>query len=387
MTDVEGTVEPGFEKVRDAFADNFTHHDEVGAAFACHVSGELVVDVWAGVADQRTGAAWTANTLQLVFSTSKGLAAICAGMLVDRGQLELDQPVADHWPEFAQAGKQNVTVGELMSHQAGIPVVDAELTLEDILAIEPVVEALAAQRPAWEPGTAHGYHALTYGWLVGELVRRVDGRSLGAFLADEIAGPLGAEAWIGLPESQQGRVSRLEPAPPPTDPEMLAMMRELFGEGTLAHRALSMGGAFGMPGVGEEMAWNRPDVHRSEIPAANAITSARSLSAIYAATVAEVDGVRLLSGEVVDSMSAERVHGPDRVLSVTSRFGAGFMLHGEMAPLLGDGSFGHPGAGGSLGYADPETEVGYGYVMNQMGSGIAGDPRTIRLTEAVRACL
>ena len=387
MTGIEGTVRPGFEKVRDAFAANFADHDELGAAFACHVGGELVVDLWSGVADRRTGAPWTADTLQLIFSTSKGLAAICVGMLVDRGLLDLEQPVSDHWPEFGQAGKEAVTVGEMMSHQVGIPVVDAQLTLEEILAVEPVVGALAAQTPVWEPGTAHGYHALTYGWLVGELVRRIDGRGVGTFLAEEVAGPLGAQTWIGLPESEQARVSRLEPAPPPEDPELLAIMRELLGPGTLANRALSMDGAFGMPGVGDEMAWNRPDVHRSEIPAANAITTARSLSAIYGATVAEVDGVRLLSDEVVDAMRAERVDGPDRVLAVRSRFGAGFMLHGELAPMMGDGSFGHPGAGGSLGYADPETGVGYGYVMNQMGSGLAGDPRTIRLTEAVRACL
>ncbi|MEM9606133.1 MAG: serine hydrolase domain-containing protein [Actinomycetota bacterium] len=382
--DVQGTVESGFEKVADAFRANFTEQGDVGAAFALHVDGELVVDLRGGVADRSTAAPYTDRTLQLVYSTTKGIAAICIGMLVDRGLIDLGAPVAQYWPEFGAEGKEAITVAQMMSHQAGIPAVDVKLTLDEVLAVDPMVEALAAQAPLWEPGTKHGYHAITYGWLVGELVRRIDGRRINQFLQEDICGPLGVEFWIGLPESEDERVAPLLTAAPPTDPEELQLMFAVAGPGTLGARALFLDGLFA-PGTGA--GFNSTDVHRTEMPAANGITTARSLSRIYAATVAEVDGVRLLSPETVDAMRAEQVNAPDACLVATTRFGAGFMLHGELPPLLGDGSFGHAGAGGSLGYADPETGVGYGYVMNQMGGGIAGDPRTITLNDAVRACL
>ncbi len=386
MIDVQGEVSAGFEPVREAFVANFERGDELGAAVAVHVDGRPVVDLWAGVADARADRSWDRDTLQLVFSTTKGLAAICLAMLVERGSVGLDDTVADHWPEFAAAGKGSVTVAHVMGHRAGLPAVDDPPPLEDILAVGPIVEALARQSPLWEPGTDHGYHALTYGWLVGELVRRVDGRSLGTFLREEVAGPLGADTWIGLPDAEEHRVTRLEAAPYPSDPEELELMRRVAGPGSLGGRALFLDGRFGIT-PGEGMTFNRPEVHASEIPAANGITTARGLSCIYGATVSDVDGVRLLRPATVDAFRSERSHGPDRCLVVESRFGAGFMLHGELSPLLGEGSFGHYGAGGSLGYADPDTGVGFGYVMNKMGGGIAGDPRPVALTAALRGCL
>ncbi len=382
--ELQGYVAEGFEKVADAFAANFTEHDELGAGFALHVDGELRVDVHAGVAVRRDGTPWTDRTLQLVYSTTKGVAAICVGLLRDRGEVDFDEPVATYWPEFGVHGKDRLTVGQMMSHQAGLPAIDAELTFEEVMDVEPAVEALAAQAPLWEPGTTHGYHAITYGWLVGELVRRVDGRRINQFLQEEVCEPLGVEFWIGLPEREDDRVARLEPAPLPTDEAELARMIERAGPGTLGGRALFLDGLFA---PGSAHGFNDRAVRATEMAGANGITNARSLSRIYAATVAEVDGVRLLSGETVEAMRAERVRGPDACLLDETRFGVGFWLDNDVAPMLGPGSFGHPGAGGSLGYADPETGVGYGYVMNQMGGGIAGDPRTIALNDAVRACL
>src|SRR5262245_9465984 len=206
---IGGTVAPGFEGVRAAFARNFAEHGEVGAAFSLVHDGRMVVDLWGGVADAATGVPYTDDTLQLVFSTTKGATAICANLLAQRGELDVEAPVAEYWPEFGQAGKGEVPVRWLLGHRAGLPYVNGSIELAECLAWDPAVEALAAMEPLWEPGTAHGYHAVTYGWLVGEVVRRISGRSLGRFFADEVAGPLGLEFWIGLPAEQQPRVAPL----------------------------------------------------------------------------------------------------------------------------------------------------------------------------------
>jgi CubicO group peptidase (beta-lactamase class C family) len=386
MVEINGTVAQGFERVADAFRGNFGEFPELGAGFALYADGELQVDLWGGVADRTTGRAWDDTTLQLVFSTTKGAAAICVARLVDAGKLSYDDTVASHWPEFAVNGKESITVAQMMSHQAGLPYVDRQLSLDEMLAVGPVVRALAEQRPVWEPGTTHGYHAVTYGWLAGELVRRVDGRSIGTYFAEEVAGPLGLDFWIGLPESEEPRVSRLEAAPPPTDPAAFAMMVKMMGPGTMGFKALTMNGSLLALGIGQNP-FNTRAVHATEMPAANGITNASSLAKMYAAMVGEVDGIRLVSPGVMSAASAEAVSGPDAALVAETRFGMGFMLDNELVPLLGPNAFGHAGAGGSLGQADPDTGIGYGYVMNQMLGGIAGDPRTVRLNDAVRACL
>jgi CubicO group peptidase (beta-lactamase class C family) len=384
MTQINGTVADGFGAVADAFQRNFAEYGELGAAFSLYVDGEMTVDIWAGVADRRNGRPWAEDTLQLVYSTTKGAAAICVARLVEAGLASYDDPVASHWPEFAANGKEAVTIAQLMSHQAGLPYATAALGFDDLMAVTPVVEALAAQAPLWEPGTTHGYHAVTYGWLAGELVRRIDGRRIGQYFAEEVAAPLGLDFWIGLPESEEPRVSHLEAAPAPTDPEALAMMMQIAGPGTMGFNALFMSGVML---AGPADAFNSRAVHATEMPAANGITTARSLARMYAATVGTVDGVRLVDDATVDTVRAEAVNGPDACLVVPSRFGMGFMLDGDLTPMLSPASFGHAGAGGSLGYADPEAKVGYGYVMNQMGGGIAGDPRTVALNEAVRSSL
>ncbi|MGZ4784781.1 MAG: serine hydrolase domain-containing protein, partial [Acidimicrobiales bacterium] len=209
MTEIQGYTARGFEGVRDAFAANFDNGSEVGAAFSAYHRGQKVVDLWGGVADQATGAAWQEDTMILVFSTTKGATALCANRLAERGELDVEAPVATYWPEFAAAGKEDMPVSYVLSHQAGLAWIDGTMTLEEALSWDPVVERLAAEAPKWEPGTATGYHAVTYGWLVGEVVKRISGKSLGTFFHDEVAGPLGADWYVGLPEELDHRVAPL----------------------------------------------------------------------------------------------------------------------------------------------------------------------------------
>lgn len=391
---ITGRVEPGWEPVQEAFAANFALNSEVGATFCLYHQGRPVVDLAGGSIDPEAGTPYTAATLQNVFSTTKGATAICAHLLVQRGLLDLDAPVSSYWPEFAASGKADVPVRMLLCHQVGLPTIDARLSLEQVCAVTPVVEALAAQAPFWEPGTAHGYHALTYGWLVGEVVRRIDGRSIGRFFAEEIAGPLGLDFWIGLPEAEEDRVAPLRPMvmlgerpdPSTLSEQDMARMAAMMAPDSLVMRALSLNGAVGGLGAGDTP-FNTRAVHATEMPAANGITNAASLARLYASTIGEVDGVRILEDKTVDAARRTHTKGEDRVLLVESHFGAGFMLDGVMCPLLGPASYGHPGAGGSLGFADPDAGISFGYVMNQMAIGLAGDPRNVALIDAVRTCL
>lgn len=380
MPAIDGLVERGFGGVADAFAANFADHGEVGAGFCLHVDGRKVVDIWGGIAEAGTGRPYTEDTLQLVFSTTKGATALCANLLVQRGLLDLDAPVASYWPEFAGAGKADIPVRWLLCHKAGLPVVDAELTLEEALAWEPVIRALEVQAPVWPPGTAHGYHAVTYGYLVGEVVRRISGRSLGTFFADEVAAKLGIEFWIGLPEEQEHRVAPLVSLAQPTDPASRELYERFFGPDTLTGRALSApSGVFATEG-----AWNRRDVHAAEVPAANGITNARSLSRLYASLIGDLpDGTpRVLSADQVDLARTPQTEGNDRVLFFETTFGLGFMTSSPFSPYGGPGGFGHAGAGGSVGFADPENGVAFGYVMNKMLQNLSGDPRTLGLLHA-----
>ncbi|MEN3272815.1 MAG: hypothetical protein V7636_1576 [Actinomycetota bacterium] len=382
MTQVEGYVEPGFEGVRDAFAANFEQHGEVGAGFALHVGGKKVVDIWGGIADVKTGKPYTEDSLQLVFSTTKGATAMCANLLIERGDLDVDAPVSKYWPEFAQNGKESIPVRMLLNHEAGLYTVDTAPAYADTLRWDPIVEALAAQKPLWEPGTAHGYHALTYGWLVGEVIRRVSGKSIGAFFQDEFATPLGLDFWIGLPKEQHDRVAPLVAMDEPTDPAARAMAEQFTGPDTVMGKALSASGALTSPDG--DNSFNRPDMWSAEIPAANGITNARSLSRLYASLVGKgVDGKRMLSAKTIENATKVQDEYTDAVLmGMPTRFGLGFMLSSDFAPFGGPKSFGHPGAGGSVGFADPDAELGFGYVMNKMQTNLAGDPRTLTLIKA-----
>jgi len=393
VTDIRGQVEPGFEAVADAFRANFTEHGEVGAGFSLYVDGEQVVALTGGVADS-DGRPYDEDTLQMVFSTTKGATAVCAHLLAERGELDLDAPVAEYWPEFAAAGKGEVPVSWLLCHKAGLIDTDRAMTLDEALDWDTVTAALAESTPVWEPGTQHGYHAVTYGWLVGEVVRRVSGKSVGTFFADEVAGPLGLDFWIGLPDAQQARVAPLIPMGGGPEPMMLSeegdgsddapqglieMLNLFMGPGNLIARALTApGGA-----LADEQVWNEPRLRAAEIPAANGVTNAPSLARMYSSLVVETDGVRTLQPETVERAIVPQVSGPDSVLIFPIPFALGFMGHSDMSPFVGGRSFGHYGAGGSVGFADPDRRIAGGYVMNKMHFGLAGDPRTAALLAAV----
>jgi CubicO group peptidase (beta-lactamase class C family) len=395
MTDIHGECAPGFEPVRDAFTANFTERGEVGAAFALYQHGQKVVDLWGGVADQESGRAWGEDTLQMVFSTTKGATAICTLLLAERGLIDLDAPAAEYWPEFKANGKESIPVRWLMSHRAGVPALDHPLTPEEVFAWDPIVDALAAQAPFWEPGTKHGYHAITYGYLLGEVIRRVTGKTVGQFLAEEVTGPLDAEFYVGLPEALEPRVSTLIAMTLGMSPDQ----REAFKDidiNSLPEEFRAIAAAFLDPNslslralnvTDPELDFNSRAMHAAEIPAANGICTARGLARMYAAVIGEVDGVRILNDQSIAAAATTQSQGPDQILIFDTHFGLGFMLPSATQPMLGDGSFGHDGAGGSLGFANPERRVAFAYVMNKMNAQINGDPRAMALCEAVAASL
>ena len=382
---IEGHIAPGFEPVREAFARNFAVRGEVGAAVCLVRDGEPVVDLWGGLADPTTGRAWRRDDLALVFSTTKGVTAACIARLCERGVLDVEAPVARYWPEFAANGKAGVRISDVLSHRAGLPEVEGRFTLEQACAGDPLCEALAKQAPQWPPGTAHGYHARTYGWILGEVVRRATGERFGRVLARELAAPLGLERdlFVGLPPEHDWRVARILPAPEPTDPKERELRARFMGPESMLGRVLS--GPSNLFEYGEM--WNTRLLRGAEMPSSNGIATARALARLYAALVGPVDDVRLLAPETVERFRAEQVVGPDRVLLVPSRFGLGFALPPMLSTECPDACFGHPGAGGSLAFADPEARIGFGYAMNQMHFGLTGDARAASLVRAVYTSL
>lgn len=384
---IDGWTAPGFEKVRDTFERHFADGIEVGAAFSAYHQGRAVVDLWGGIADQETGRTWDEDTVIVVFSTTKGATAICANRLVQEGRLDVDAPVTDYWPEFGQAAKEHLPVSFLLSHQAGLAWVDDSLSFDEALAWDPMIAALARQAPSWEPGTMHGYHAITFGYLVGEVIRRVSGRSVGTYFREEVGDPLGLDFWIGLPPKEEPRVAKLLDGLTTNRADMDAATRDamdaFIGPDTMLGKALNPGGAFS----GAEL-WNSSAFYAAEVPAANGIGDARSIARMYAATVGEVDGIRLLTAEALSAATTQRTTGPNRVLlDMDIQFGLGFMLPSTVIQLGGPNSFGHFGAGGSVGWGDPDAEFGFGYVMNRMDVGLAGDERSSSLINACYAAV
>ncbi|MCV7302452.1 beta-lactamase family protein [Mycobacterium barrassiae] len=388
-----GDVDEGYGKVADAFRLNLSSGAEVGAAVAVYRDGRKVVDLWGGFRNGSTRAPWTKDTLVNTFSTTKGVAALTVALAVSRGLLDYDARVAEYWPEFAQGGKEAVTVRQLLGHQAGLPVIKPLLTLADIAAPEKLSRRLAAQVPAWSPGTRHGYHGVTLGWYASELIRHVDPqrRTLGRYFADEIAGPLGLDFHIGLPASiDRDRVAHLHV------PSQLATLLNLhvlpprlaaalFVPTTLTAQAgVAFEGATGLS------TFNREDVRVVEIPAANGTGTAESVARLYGD--AAIGGSEIgLTAQVFNALTAPPVHPTkglrDKVLHVNTSFSLGFGRPIPNNPKYVIGSseraFGAPGAGGSVGFADPDTGVGFAYVMNKLGFHLISDPRGLRLRQAL----
>ena len=395
MSEVHGEVSRGFEGVKDAFANNFEQHGDLGAAFSVYYRGEKVVDLWGGLADADTKRPWSQDSLQLVFSSTKGATALCANLLAQRGELDVEAPVAKYWPEFAAAGKGNIPVKYLLSHQVGLPYIPP-MTLAESYTWDAPIKRLEAQKPAWEPGTAHGYHPGTYGWLVGEVIRRITGKTPGTFMAEEVAGPLGLNFWIGLPESEEHRVTTVRSVDPRASEvgpvATTDAQRNMMAAAQIPDSMLNLSMSVSPP----ETDPNSRAFHASEQPAASGITDARSLARMYASLIGDgVDGIRLLNDETIRRATVEQAGGIDAVMAVPSRFGLGFALNTPIAldapeyaglggSLGNEGAFGHAGAGGSLGFADPKAGFSFAYVMNQMQMVIGGDdPRTLDLIKAV----
>jgi CubicO group peptidase (beta-lactamase class C family) len=384
---IEGTCSPKFERVRDAFAKEFANGNELGASLCITLEDETVVDLWAGYMDETRTRPWERDTLANVYSTTKGITALAAHRLVDEGLLDLDAPVATYWPEFAAAGKAELPVRYLLSHEAGLAAIKKPLAAETLFDWDAMCSALAEQEPWWQPGTAHGYHAVTFGWLVGEVVRRIRGKKIGDVVREEIAGPLGVEFEIGFGPELDDRVAPLVQGPihPPEEggPSMDLLAEILGNPESLMAKAFANPPLIGMQ---NERAWRA-----AEIPAANGHTNAHSLARIYAALAngGETQGVRLLSNEAIERARVEQVNGKDEVLPLDTRLALGFFLPTANEPLgPNDRVFGHGGAGGSYSQADPENRMSFGYVMNLMHQGAwLVDPRPRRLLAAAYDCL
>lgn len=378
---IQGLCPPQFEPLRAVFERNFAAGEELGARFSLAVAGEVVVDLWAGFADRARTRTFDERTLTPVFSTTKALAAILIARLVDAGRLSYEQPVAEVWAEFAQAGKGAVTVAQVMSHQAGLPGFLERMDPADWFDWDLICAKLAAMAPMWPPGTASGYQAITFGYLAGEIFRRVDGRTMGMALREDMAGPLGLDLWIGLPSSEHGRVAELE------KPRGFAS----FGKLNDATRAAFLT-KWAAPGGRGGAAWRE-----AEIPSANGHATAPALARLMGCLACggpriksegDEGGVRLLSPDAIEQASRERIVGDDLVLPYRISWGAGFMRNSGLHFYgTSEAAFGHSGFGGSCAWADPERRVSGAYVMNKQGTALIGDPRAVRLIDAAYACL
>ena len=292
--------------------------------------------------------------------------------------LDIDAPIARYWPEFGCNGKEHITTRQVLAHRAGLAMVEGDLTLEQVLAWDPVVAAIAAQAPNWQPGTEHGYHARSFGWILGEVLRRITGKSIGAYIAENLSRPLNLSYWVGMPDDQLGRCATLVPPAGGSD-----AVAELLGADSLTAKVMS--GPSGL--FGYNAMWNRREVLQAEMPSSNGVGDARSFAKIYAALLDEVDGVRLLGAEQLALACEPQSRGPDKVIFRDSAYGLGFMLQPLVAPQAGANSFGHQGAGGSVAFADPDAEIAFAYVTNAMRFDITGDPRSVELIRAAYECL
>jgi CubicO group peptidase (beta-lactamase class C family) len=370
---IQGDASDRFAEVAEEFARNFAERGEVGASVSVVVDGETVVDLWGGWTDFDRTKPWEKDTLCNVMSCTKGAVALCAHLLASAGELDFDEPVAAYWPEFAAAGKERVLVRHLLNHQAGLPVVVDPVPDGGFYDWDDIVGRLAAQAPLWDPGTRHGYHALTWGFLVGEVLRRVTGVGVGEFFATEVAAPLGIDLWIGLPESEHARVAQfLPPPPPPPDEPMSRYMTEVFTQpGSVPFLVMMNNGNYLFPG-----AWDSPAALSAVIPASGGVGNARSLAAMYGAIIdaGRIGRFRLEPEDVARMGAVESAALEDFVLYGPGRWTLGFHKGGAspkgvVPPVrisLSEEAFGHSGFGGSMAFADPGAGFAFAYVMNQM---------------------
>lgn len=378
---IHGHCDQRFSAVKKAFAKNFESGEDVGGSFAATIDGKFVVDIWAGYADAAETRLWERDTIVNVYSTTKAMTALCALMLVDRGLLDLDAAVARYWPEFAQAGKENIPVRYLLSHQSGLAGFDKPISVEALYDWDGIINLLAGQKPWWEPGRHSGYHSLTFGYLVGEVVRRITKKTLGTFFQEEVAVPLQADFHIGLREEHDSRIGEMipPPMPKPGDPgyvdpnSMSEVLRKTLGNPLMTAE------------YPRDRAWRA-----AEIPAANGHGNAHSVARVAAALACggELDGVRLLTMPTIEKAIEEQCYGPDLVLGIPIRWGLGYGLVSKEMPVSPNPrTFFWGGWGGSVIVVDLDARLSWAYVMNKMRIGLTGDTRSARLAAALYAAL
>lgn len=382
LTSTPGVAE-GFGAVADAFQATVADDGRSGAALSIWRGGEPIVDLWAGVADASRSLSFTADTLTVIFSCTKGLASVLVAMLIEDGSLpSYETPIGEVWPEFAQHGKGGATIGDVLAHRGGVSAPRRALTREEALDPLRMADALAGQEPLWLPGSSHQYHPVTHGALTAKLVTVATGQSIGAVLRSRIADPLKADVWIGLPVEEEERVATLIPGL-----EIGVSGPEVPAEDAYwLQRSTDLGGAFDAVDIpGRPEMWNDPEVHRAEIPGAGGIASARALAKVWSSTVVSTEGVRLLGADAVDRLRRVRSQGPAYFAGEPpyQAFGAGVMTSSPWDPYLSADSFGHDGAGGHVAFADPKAEVGFAYITNQMGDWERG----MSVTDALRQIL
>ncbi|MEY2468968.1 MAG: hypothetical protein QOF21_1666 [Actinomycetota bacterium] len=378
---VTGEYDDRFQAVVDQFIDNFHVNDEVGASLCVSHEGETVIDVWGGAVDREITAPWDRDTISIVMSCTKGAVALCAHVLASQGKLDIEAPVNEYWPEFATNGKDRATVRMMLDHSVGVPAIRGELAPDFMIHWDQVTERIAAEAPFWEPGTRNGYHLINFGWTVGELVRRVSGKSLGAFFQEAICEPLSLDFWIGLPEEHEPRVSNLIQATPPESTGHVSKFMEVIMSEPESATRVAMSNMLSQKTSGR-------DWHAAEIGGGGGITNARGLAGMYTP-------LALGGGNLIDRETLERARrcsvatNLDATLQIATRFGLGFMLsmdnrdkYDKDSVILGEHAFGHVGMGGSIGFADPSIGLAMGYTMNRMGPGILLNERGQSLVDA-----
>jgi len=390
MVRIQGQVSRGYERVRDAFAGNFAQRRELGGACCAYRGGEQVVDLWGGIRNRQSSDPWEENTMVVVHSATKGLAAMTLAVAHSRGWLDYDERVGAYWPEFAQQGKERITVRQLLAHQAGLFAINEPVDRSTLADLDRLAAVLARQKPAWEPGTRLAYHALTLGFYEGELLRRIDPqhRSLGQFFQDEIASPLGLDLYLRLPDTIPN--SRLATIAPPGRMEMLLGFPPGFTLRALNPRSNIYRALVINPGTSVYFDDQRIYARNLEVPSGNAVGTARAIARAYG--VFATGGRELgLRKETLDLLAAPAIPPArgffDECLRAEVQFSLGFMKPSAVWPFGGPAAFGSPGAGGAMGFADPAAGVGYAYVTSQMGTTLTGDPRDVTLREALYSAI
>jgi CubicO group peptidase (beta-lactamase class C family) len=393
---LHGTCDPAFALVREEFERNFAERKEVGACLCVTIDGATVVDLWGGIADKYSGRPWDRDTLVLLWSCTKGAVALCAHLLHARGLLDYEEPVSHYWPEFAQAGKSKIPVRWVLNHQAGLPAISTRLKPGDLYDWSRITGLLAAQEPYWQPGTRQGYHAQTFGHLIGEVIQRISGQGLGHFFRTQVADPLGLDLYLGLPSQFEHRVAPIIRADPTPRGEPLPISERVAVEdpnSIPAHAFLNSGRRTGARD------YDSLEARQALLPSGGAIGNARGLARMYMplALGGAAAGVRLLDADALAEMSAvSSATAIDATLLIPTRFSLGYWKRidnragrpGEQdSVLIPESAFGHPGMGGSIGFADPEARLSFGYAMNKQGRGVGLNDRAHRLIQATYECL